>query len=85
MLLRLCYDYLSLLSMVFPFLEAKLIGLSLKSLLLIVRDEGILAGAAKVFSGVRCLINEVKCRCLGSSYCEFIVSWRKLRACGFSP
>ena len=48
-------------------------------------DEVILAGVAEVFSGVRCLINEVKCRCLGSSYCEFIVSWRKLRACGFSP
>ena len=40
-------------------------------------ERGILAGAAEAFFGVKCVANEVKCRCLGSNYCEFIVSWGK--------
>jgi len=38
-------------------------------------ERGLLAGAAEAFFNVRCVAKEVKCRCLGHPYCEFVISW----------
>ncbi len=38
-------------------------------------ERGILAGAAEAFLRKKCRAVEVKCRCLGNPYCEFVVSW----------